>query len=608
VREWRGRRAGQMRRATKVSSLGASGGRLYADAPWAAPARAGRARMADRLGELLVHRDLISLAQLQRAQSEQRAFGKRLTTILLRLGFINERQLAGFLSEHFKVPYFDFATHEIDPAVIRTVDKSLAVRHLAVPVQRAGSKLIVAMADPNNMLAIDDLKFHTSLNIDAVVSLEPAIEAAIARYYDRVELAAPYGEVLGGLGPAPATSAPERERPPPQLSEPEQSMAGRLCDAILRNALAKGASDIHIEPYEKGMRVRYRIDGALYHEMDPPLGYGAALIGKFKQQAGLDVGDRRLPAEGRLRFAAGKDREVAFHVVTLPTVFGEALRLRLLDRAALPADLARLGLDGEPLRQVRAALHRPHGLVLVAGLAGAGRSTTLCTALGELTTDSVRIATVEDPVEHHLQGVSQVQVHPELGLGAAAAVRAVLRQDPDIVMVSELREFEAAELCAKAAAGGRRVLAAIAAGDAASALIQLIHLGLEPHMIAAATSLVLAQRLVRRLCPECAEPDPSCSVQRLIDAGVPPAVARDAGPRRARGCKACHGGFRGRTAIFEVMPIGESLRERIADGAGAAELRAEAVRLGMRPLRLAGLMRVVDGVTSLDELLRATTD
>ncbi|MBZ5711194.1 GspE/PulE family protein [Nannocystis pusilla] len=564
--------------------------------------------MADRLGELLVHRDLISLPQLQRAQSEQRAFGKRLTTILLKLGFISERQLAGFLAEHFKVPYFDFATHEIDPSVIRTVDKSIAVRHLAVPVQRAGSKLIVAMADPNNMLAIDDLKFHTNLNIDAVVSLEPAIEAAIARYYDKVDMAAPYGEVLGGLGLEPAVSLPERERPPPQLSEPEQSMAGRLCEAILRNALAKGASDIHIEPYEKGMRVRYRIDGALYHEMDPPLGYGASLIGKFKQQAGLDVGDRRQPLEGRLRFKAGKEREVAFHVVTLPTVFGEALRLRLLDRAALPADLARLGLDGEPLRQVRAALHRAHGLVLVAGLAGAGRSTTLCTALGELTADSVRIATVEDPVEYHLQGVSQVQVHPELGLGPAAAVRAVLRQDPDIVMVSELREFETAELCAKAAAGGRRVLAALPAGEAAAALIQLVHLGVEPHMIAAATSLVIAQRLVRRLCPECAEPDPSCSVQRLVDAGVPPVVARDGSPRRARGCKACHGGFRGRTAIFEVMPIGEALRERITDGAGVAELRAEAVRLGMRPLRLAGLLRVVDGTTSLDEVLRATTD
>ncbi|HEY8378389.1 MAG TPA: ATPase, T2SS/T4P/T4SS family, partial [Nannocystis sp.] len=466
--------------------------------------------MADRLGELLVHRDLISLAQLQRAQSEQRALGKKLTTVLLRLGFISERQLSQFLAEHFKVPYFDFATHEIDPAVIRTVDKSIAVRHLAIPVQRAGSKLVVAMADPNNMLAIDDLKFHTGLNIDAVVSLESAIEAAIARYYDRVEGPSTYGEVLGGFGLEPATSLPaERERPTPALSEPEQSMAGRLSEAILRNALAKGASDIHIEPYEKGIRVRYRIDGLLYHGMDPPLGWGASLIGKFKQQAGLDVGDRRQPLEGRLRFKAGKDREVAFHVVTLPTVFGEAMRLRVLDRAALPADLSRLGLDPEPLRQVRAALHRGHGLVLVAGLAGAGRSTTLYTALGELTSDSVRIATVEEPVEVHLQGVSQVQVQPDFG--PAAALRAVLRQDPDIVMVGELRDFETAELAARAAAGGRRVLAALSAGDAASALVGLVHLGVEPHMIAAATVLVIAQRLVRRLCPECAEPDPSCT-------------------------------------------------------------------------------------------------
>lgn len=564
---------------------------------------------ADRIGELLVHRDLISLAQLQRAQQEQRAFGKRLTTILLRLGFITERQLAGFLAEHYKVPYFDFAAHEIDPEVLRLVDKSIAAKHLAIPVQRAGSKLIVAMADPNNMLAIDDLKFHTGLNIDAVVSLESAIEQAIARHYDRDGQAPTYGEVLGGLGLEPAASVPaERERPAPSLSEPEQTMAGRLCEAILRNALAKGASDVHIEPYEKGMRVRYRIDGALYHEMDPPLGYGASLVGKFKQQAGLDVGDRRQPLEGRLRFKAGKDREVAFHVVTLPTIFGEALRLRLLDRAALPSDLARTGLDGEPLRQVRAALNRAHGLVLVAGPAGAGKSTTLCTAIGELTSDSVRIATVEDPVEYHLQGVSQVQVGHDGGLSFAAAVRAVLRQDPDIMMASELRDFDTAELCARAAAAGRRVLAAVPAGDAAAAFLHLVHLGVEPHLIAAATSLVLAQRLVRRLCPECAEPDPTCSVQRLVDAGVPQALAREGRPRRARGCKACHGGYRGRTAIFEVMPIGEALRERIAEGAGAAELRAEAVRLGMRPLRLSGLVRVLDGTTSFDEVLRATAD
>lgn len=564
---------------------------------------------ADRIGELLVHRDLISLAQLQRAQAEQRAFGKRLTTILLRLGFITERQLASFLAEHYRVPYFDFAAHEIDPEVLRLVDKSIAGKHLAIPVQRAGSKLIVAMADPNNMLAIDDLKFHTGLNIDAVVSLESAIEQAIARHYDREGAAPSYGEVLGGLGLEPAASVPaERERPTPALSEPEQTMAGRLCEAILRNALAKGASDVHIEPYDKGMRVRYRIDGALYHEMDPPLGYGASLVGKFKQQAGLDVGDRRQPLEGRLRFKAGKDREVAFHVVTLPTIFGEALRLRLLDRAALPSDLARTGLDGEPLRQVRAALHRAHGLVLVAGPAGAGKSTTLCTAIGELVGDSVRIAAVEDPVEYHLQGVSQVQVGHDGGLSFPAAVKAVLRQDPDVVMVSELRDFDTAELCARAAAAGRRVLAAVPAGDAAAAFLHLVHLGVEPHLIAAATSLVLAQRLVRRLCPECAEPDPTCSVQRLVDAGVPQALAREGRPRRARGCKACHGGFRGRTAIFEVMPIGEALREKIAEGAGAAELRAEAIRLGMRPLRIAGLLRVVDGTTSFDEVLRATAD
>lgn len=567
------------------------------------------AGMADRIGELLVHKDLISIAQLQKAQAEQRVIGKRLTTALLRLGFITERQLATFLSDIYKVPYFDFSTHEVDPEVVRLVDRSIAAKYLVFPVGRAGSKLIVAMTDPNNVSAIDELKFHTNLNIETVVCLESAIDAAIARYYDRTDTAASYGEVLGSLALEPATGvAHERERPAPSLSEPEHTMAGRLCDAILRNAIAKGASDIHIEPYEKGMRVRYRIDGALYHEMDPPLGYGPSLIGKLKQQAGLDVGDRRQPLEGRLRFKPSKDREVAFRVVTLPTVSGEALRLRVLDRAALPTDVSRLGLDNEPLRQVRAGLHRAHGLVLVSGPAGAGKSTTLYTALSELTSDSVRIATVEDPVEYYLHGVSQVQVGLEGGLSPAVAVRAALRHDPDILMVGELRDFDTAEQCIKAAAAGRRVLAALPASDAAAALVQLVHLGIEPHMIAAATSLVLAQRLVRRLCPECAEPDPTVSMQRLVDAGVPQALARDSRPRRARGCKACHHGFRGRAAIFEVMPIGESLREKISAGAGAGELRTEAIRLGMRPLRLAGLLRVVDGTTAFDEILRATAD
>lgn len=563
--------------------------------------------MADRIGELLVHKDLISHAQLQKAQSEQRVTGKRLTTTLLRMHFINERQLAGFLADHYKVPYFDFNAHEVDPAVIRLVDRSLAVKYLLCPVGRAGSKLIVAMADPNNVSAIDELKFHTNLNnIEAVVCLESAIEAAIARYYDRADATASYGEVLGSLAPLP--SAGERERHAPAAAEPEHGMAGRLADAILRNAVAKGASAIHIEPHEKGMRVRYRIDGALHHEMDPPPGYGPALIGKLKQQAGLDVGDRRTPIEGRLRFQASKDREVAFRVVTLPTVFGEALLLRVLDRAALPTDVSRLGLDNEPLRLLRAALHHAHGLVLVTGPVGAGKSTTLYAALSELACDAVRIATVEDPVEHFIPGASQVQVGQDGGLSAAAAIRAALRHDPDILMVGELRDFESAELTVKAAAAGRRVLAALPAADAATGLVQLIHLGVEPHLVAAATSLVLAQRLVRRLCSECAEPDPSVSVQRLVDAGVPQGVARDGRPRRARGCRACLNGFRGRVAIFEVLPVGETLRERISAGAGVPELKAEAMRLGMRPLRAAGLLRVVDGTTSFDEVMRVTAD
>ena len=564
--------------------------------------------MADRIGELLVRENLISLAQLKRAQADQRTTGKRLSYSLSRLGILGERELADFLSAQYGVPWMSLTDYEIDPKVVELVPKAVASKHAAIPVQRAGSTLVVAMADPSNIYAIDDLKFITNLNVEPVVSTETAIEEAIARYYDPSGGAAVPGE-LGGLALERVDAPGERERTSlPSAGLPESDQAIRLCNRVLLLAASRGATQVHVEPAERGLRIRYRVDGVLHPESELPIGLRSAVITRFKLMAGLDVAERRTPQEGQIRgFHAGKDRELDVRVATMPTAAGEHLVLRLLDRSSLPHDLAGLGLEPEQLRQVRAALARPQGLAIVAGPAGSGTTTTLYAALSELANDSVSVATVEDPVEFALPGCTQVHVHKDSGLGVAAAVQALQRQDPDIIMIGTLPDHEAVDAAVRAAAAGRRVLTTLPTGDAPGTLTRLVHLGVEPYLIASAVSLVIAQRLLRRLCSECAVDDPGAT-PRLIEAGLAPALAPAARPRRARGCKACLAGYRGRVALFEVLPVGAALQELVTAGAGAAELRAEALRLGMRGLRQVGLIRAAEGVVDLDELLRATGD
>ena len=566
--------------------------------------------MADRIGELLVRENLISLAQLKRAQADQRTTGKRLSYSLSRLGILGERELADFLSSQYGVPWMSLTDYEIDPKVVELVPKSVASKHTAIPVQRAGSTLVVAMADPSNIYAIDDLKFITNLNVEPVVSTETAIEDAIARYYDRTG-GSPYADVLGALNLERVDGGGgERERAAlPSAGLPESDQAIRLCNRVLLHAASRGATQVHVEPTERGLRIRFRVDGVLHPESELPVGLRSAVTTRFKLMAGLDVAERRTPQEGQIRgFHAGKDRELDVRVATMPTAAGEQLVLRLFDRSSLPHDLGGLGMTSEQLRQVRAALQAPQGLTLVVGPTGSGVTTTLYAALAELAGDGVSVATVEDPVEFNLPGCTQVQVHRDGGLGVAAAVQALLRQDPDIIMVGALPDFEAVDAAVRATVTGRRVLTSLPASDAAAALIRLVHLGIEPYLVAAAASLVIAQRLARRLCGECSVEDPAATVQRLIDAGMTPQQARECRPRKARGCKACLGGYRGRVPLFEVWPVGAALQERIAAGAGAAELRAEAETLGLRSLRQVGLTRVAEGALGLDDLLRVTGD
>lgn len=567
--------------------------------------------MADRIGELLVRENLISLAQLKRAQADQRTTGKRLSYSLSRLGILGERELADFLSAQYGVPWMSLTDYEIDPKVVELVPKAVASKHTAIAVQRAGSTLVVAMADPSNIYAIDDLKFITNLNVEPVVSTETAIEDAIVRYYDRSGNGAAYADVIGALN-LERVDAPsgERERSAPAAAGlPESDQAIRLCNRVLLHAASRGATQVHVEPSERGLRIRFRVDGVLHPESELPIGLRSAVTTRFKLMAGLDVAERRTPQEGQIRgFHAGKDRELDVRVATMPTAAGEQLVLRLFDRSHLPQDLAGLGMEPEQLERMRTALQGPQGLTIVAGPAGSGTTTTLYAALAELAGDSVSVATIEDPVEFTLPGCTQVQVPREGGLGVAATLQALLRQDPDIIMLGALPDLDAVDAAVRAAVAGRRVLTTLPAGDAAAALVRLVHLGVEPYLVAAAARLVVAQRLVRRLCNECASDDTSASPARLGEAGMSPQQARECRPKRARGCKACQAGYRGRVALFEVLPIGAALQERIAEGLGAAELRAEATALGHRGLRQVGLVRVADGQIALDDLLRATGD
>src|SRR5690606_36265968 len=412
-----------------------------------------RPMASDRIGELLVRESIISTQQLRDAQVDQHRTGKRLAYSLAKLGILGERELTEFLSRQYGVPSISLGEFEIDLEVIELVPKEVAVKHTVLPVQRAGSTLIVAMSDPSNIYAIDDLKFLTGLNIVPVVTTDAAIEEAIVRYYEQPAELESYDEVMDGLEFEDIDFGDEVDDEFSVLdsqAEAEQAPVVKLCNLILLNAINKGASDIHIEPYEKSYRVRYRVDGVLRQEMAPPLKLKNAITSRMKIMAQLDIAERRLPQDGRIKLRVGKDREMDFRVSSLPTLFGEKIVMRLLDKDKLELDMTRLGFEAKPLADFKASIHRPYGMCLVTGPTGSGKTTTLYSALSELNQDDVNISTAEDPVEYNLKGINQVQMHEEIGLNFAAALRSFLRQDPDIIMVGEIRDFETAEIAVKA--------------------------------------------------------------------------------------------------------------------------------------------------------------
>ncbi len=560
--------------------------------------------MSGRLGELLVRENLVSMAQLKKAQEEQSRSGGRLGYHLIKSGAIDESKLTEFLSKQYGVPAIDLKDFDVDPEIIKLVPKEICEKHTLLPINRAGSSLIVAMSDPSNIFAVDDLKFRTGLTIEVVVAGESSIKEAIERYH--APQSPSLEDMMSDFDDGEVEVAEDPDEDAGNLARlADDAPVVKLVNLLLLDAIKKGASDIHVEPYEKDFRVRFRIDGVLYEVMKPPIRLKNAITSRLKIMSSLDISERRLPQDGRIKLKLGGGKEMDFRVSVCPTLFGEKVVLRLLDKSNLQLDMTKLGFEVEPLRHFKEAIDRPYGMVLVTGPTGSGKTTTLYSALAELNKVSDNISTAEDPVEFNFAGINQVQMHEDIGLNFAAALRSFLRQDPDIIMIGEIRDFETGEIGVKAALTGHLVLSTLHTNDAPSTVTRMLNMGIEPFLVTAAVNLIVAQRLARRLCAckKLAQVDD----QALLDAGIPPEKLGTFEVFEPGGCSKCNNrGYKGRVALYEVMPLWDALKELVLNGASAAELKQEAIRLGMQTLRMAGLNKLMAGVTSLDEVLGNT--
>ena len=561
---------------------------------------------SNRLGELLIKENLISASQLMKAQEASRSNGGRLSFNLTKLGFIKEADLTNFLSKQFGVPSIDLSSFEVDDEIISLIPQDVAEKHLVIPVNKVGSNLIVAMSDPSNIFAIDDIKFLTGYNIEVVVASEQAIKEAIEKYYQSDTMK--FSEVMADFEDEDMeVVAGDSDLDIAELEKSsEDAPVVKLCNLILMEAIKKGASDIHIEPYEKELRVRYRVDGVLVEQMKPPVKLKNAISSRIKIMSSLDIAERRLPQDGRIKLKYAKGKEMDFRVSVLPTLFGEKIVLRLLDKGNLQLDMTKLGFEEAALKDFKKAIHQPFGMVLVTGPTGSGKTTTLYSALSELNQITENISTAEDPVEFNLLGINQVQMHESIGLNFAAALRSFLRQDPDIIMVGEIRDFETAEISIKAALTGNLVLSTLHTNDAPSTVSRLLNMGIEPFLVASALNAIVAQRLARRICSECKE-EVKVPVQTLLDIGVNPDIAASMKVHHGKGCANCSNtGYKGRVALYEVMVMKDELKEFILNGASTAELKREAIRLGMQTLRMSAINKIREGVTTIEETVRTT--
>jgi type IV pilus assembly protein PilB len=569
--------------------------------------------MAVKLGEMLVKAGVISAEQLEEALESQKGNGEKLGFNLIKLGHVREDDITQLLSEQFGVPSINLRHFEIDETVINLIPSEVAQKYLILPVNRTGATLTISMADPTNVFAMDDIKFMTGYNVEPVVASEIAIREAIEKYYGSqhaLELKKVMDEMAEAEAEALEVLEEDEEMDVASLeAATEEAPVVKLVNIILTDSIKKSASDIHIEPYEKDFRVRFRIDGVLYEIMHPPMKLRDAITSRLKIMAKLDISEKRLPQDGRIKVKmklGGKTKEMDYRVSCLPTLFGEKIVLRLLDKDNLMLDMTKLGFEVESLAKFERAILKPYGMVLVTGPTGSGKTNTLYSSMNRVNTPETNIMTAEDPVEFNLHGINQVQMKEQIGLNFAAALRSFLRQDPNIVLVGEIRDFETAEIAVKAALTGHLVLSTLHTNDAPSTINRLMNMGIEPFLVATSVNLICAQRLVRRICRECTE-EINMPTQALVDVGFSPEDAASSSLKKGRGCSSCNNtGYRGRVGLYEVLEVSEEVRELILSGASAIELRRKAMEEGMISLRYSGLRKIKQGVTTVEEVVRET--
>jgi type IV pilus assembly protein PilB len=599
--------------------------------------------MPARLGQLLITSHIITEAQLREALDLQRKEGGRIGTNLVKLSYVTEEQLVSFLSRQYNVPAINLSDYKIDSSLLKFIPVDMARKYLIMPVARVGATLTIAMVDPSNVFAIDDVKFRTGYNVEVVVTNESSIIDALSNYYmvnsgsfiaskglaaevlqaknyevqeiegDTEESSLSFAEGLGAIDKLDdvVDKALDNIEVVEEKGEAEvvQDVAPpivKLVNGMLINAIKAGASDVHIEPYENSVRVRQRVDGSMYVVMNLPAKIKAAVSSRLKIMARLDIAERRLPQDGRIKLRLGRRGEIDFRVSTVPCLFGERVVLRILDKSNLQMDLAKLGFEGDALQFFMNALNKPYGMILVTGPTGSGKTTTLYSGLNYLNKVGINISTAEDPVEYNFQGINQVQVKEEIGLTFASALRSFLRQDPDVIMVGEIRDFETAEIAVKAALTGHLVLSTLHTNDAPSSISRLLNMGIEPFLVSASVILIATQRLVRKVCTQCKEEEdiPAAALKKV---GFSEDDVKTVKCYRGKGCSVCNGsGYKGRIALYEVMPVEAEIKELVLEGASADEIKRTAVKLGMKTLRMSGINKIKEGVTSVEEVLRVT--
>ena len=570
--------------------------------------------MSARLGEILIKENLITADQLKQALEYQKKNNGRLGACLMKLGFVRDDEITQVLSRQYGVPSINLKYYEVEPSVIKLIPQETAVRYQIVPLSRVGATLTIAMTDPTNVFAMDDIKFMTGFNVEPVVASESDINEAIQKFYGDVSSEEELSKVMKVLSAEDAAdleiAAEEDQLDAAALERAaEEAPIIKLVNLILTDAVKRGASDIHVEPYEKELRVRLRVDGILQNVMSPPLKLKDAITSRIKIMSKLDISEKRLPQDGRIMLKYmkdGKKKDLDFRVSTVPTLFGEKIVLRLLDKENLRLDMTKLGFEQKSLTMFERQILRPYGMVLVTGPTGSGKTNTLYSSVSRLNTPETNIMTAEDPVEFQLAGVNQVQMKDQIGLNFATALRAFLRQDPNIILVGEIRDFETAEIAVKAALTGHLVLSTLHTNDAPSTISRLMNMGIEPFLVATSVNLICAQRLVRRICAGCKEPL-KVPEQALLDAGFTPEELETTTVYQGKGCATCNNtGYKGRAGLYEVMEINDELRELILVGASAIELKKKALDNGMITLRRSGLTKIAAGQTTLEEVLRET--